>query len=201
MICNDEACLNPTNNTLRNVFIAVFAINAVMFGVEMIYGILANSSALIADSLDMLADTFVYGISLYVLSKDEKAKNRASLIKGIIMFLLGLNVLRDVVVKIYNPVLPLGETITIVGIIAFLANLFCFYLLQKHKNGEINVRSAWICSRNDIISNVGVIVAGLLVTTTNSMWPDIVVGLGIAVLVLHSSYQVIKESLKPNDKI
>lgn len=196
MPCTDDSCLNPTTDALRKVFLIVFIINIVMFGVEMFYGILANSSALIADSLDMLGDTFVYGISLYVLSKNEKAKKRASLIKGIIMLLLGLNVLRDVFTKLYNPVLPSGETITIIGIIAFIANIYCFYLLQKHKNEEINVKSAWICSRNDIISNVSVVIAGLLVTFFNSMIPDIIVGLGISILVLHSSYQVIRGSIK-----
>lgn len=196
MACKDDGCLNPTNEKLRKVFIIVFGINAVMFGIEMTYGILANSTALIADSLDMLSDTFVYGISLYALNRDESLKNRAALIKGVLMFLLGLNVLRDVVIKLYNPVIPTGETIAIVGVIAFVANLICFYLLQKYKDGEINVRSAWICSRNDIVSNLSVAVAGLLVTRYNSMIPDIIVGLGIAVLVLQSSYQIIRESLQ-----
>lgn len=195
--CKNEIFLDKQENIqLKRVFIIVLIINAVMFGVELFSGILANSTALIADSLDMLGDTFVYGISLYVLSKDQLARNRASLLKGFVMLLLGLNVIRDVIVKLLNPSVPLGETITIIGILALLANLFCFYLLQKHKNGDINVKSAWICSRNDIVANISVIGAGFFVKSLNSMWPDIIVGLGISILVLQSSWQVIISSLK-----
>jgi len=192
--CRDDICLDEHNKTLRNVFIVVFAINAVMFCVEMIFGTLAHSTSLIADSLDMLGDTFVYGISLYVLTKNQQARNKASFIKGMVMLLLGLNVIRDVVIKTLNPTLPIAEIITIIGAIALLANLLCFYLLQKHKGDEINIRSAWICSRNDVIANISVIGAGFLVGAFNSMWPDILVGLGIALLVLDSSFQIIKES-------
>ena len=190
----DDFCLDEHNKSLRKVFIAVFVINAVMFCIELISGTLAHSTSLIADSLDMLGDAFVYGISLYVLTKDQQARNKASLIKGIVMLLLGLNVIRDVVTKILNPTLPTAETITIIGTLALFANLLCLYLLQKHKEDEINIRSAWICSRNDVIANVSVMGAGFLVGVLNSMWPDILVGSGIALLVLQSSLQIVKES-------
>ena len=190
----DDFCLDEHNTTLRKVFIAVFAVNAVMFCIELISGTLAHSTSLIADALDMLGDAFVYGISLYVLTKDQHARNKAFLIKGIVMLLLGLNVIRDVITKILNPTLPMAETITIIGTLALFANLLCLYLLQKHKEDEINIRSAWICSRNDVIANVSVIGAGFLVGVLNSMWPDILVGSGIALLVLQSSLQIVKES-------
>ena len=120
--CMDDICLDEHNKTLRKIFIAVFAVNAVMFCIEFISGTLAHSTSLIADSLDMLGDAFVYGISLYVLTKDQQARNKASLIKGIVMLLLGLNVIRDVVTKILNPTLPTAETITIIGTVALFAN-------------------------------------------------------------------------------
>lgn len=200
--CEEDICTtDKVDDRLKRVFIIVFVINLVMFGVEMTYGILARSNALIADSLDMLGDTFVYGITLYVLNKGQSARTKASLLKGIVMLLLGLYVVYETVHKIFNPFVPVGEIISIIGLVALVANLVCFLLLLKYKGGDLNVKSAWICSRNDVIGNFSVIVAGLLVVTFNSMWPDIIVGLGIALLVLQSSWQVIIETRnKQNEK-
>ncbi len=195
-VCDEVGCLNPQEvSKLRNIFIAVFIINLVMFVVEFVAGWTAHSSSLLADSLDMLGDTFVYGISLYVLPMGDKASDKASLLKGVVMLLLGVTVIGDVFYKILNPTLPFGDSMTIFGVLALLANLICFLLLAKHKDGGLNVRSAWICSRNDVIANISVIAAGFFVIRFNSMWPDIIVGMGIAYLVLQSSIQIIRESL------
>lgn len=186
------------NKTLTRVFWIVLVINFVMFLVEFIAGLLSHSSALIADSLDMLGDTFVYGISLLVITKSHVAKARASLVKGVVMTALGLYVVAEAVYKIANPVLPIAETISIIGVIALIANAICFMLLLKHKHSDLNTKSAWICSRNDVMANVSVIIAGLLVGYLGSTWPDIIVGLAIATVVLHSSIGIIKESLQHN---
>lgn len=193
--CDDEVCLTKENTALQNVFIAVLVINAVMFLVELGTGLIANSSALIGDSLDMLGDAFVYGISLYVLYKGATAQVKASLIKGGLTLLLGLYVVGDSVYKIINPVLPAAETISIMGVIALIANVVCFVLLMKYRAKDLNVKSSWICSRNDLIANTSVIAAGFLVAYFNSRWPDIIIGLGIAFVVIQSAISIIQEGL------
>lgn len=184
------------NKSLEKVFWAVLIINLVMFFTEVTGGYLAHSNALLADSLDMLADVFVYGLSLYALTRGHQAKVTASLIKGILMAVLGLFVVAEAVYKIFNPTLPIAETITTIGAIAVLANATCLFLLMKYKNTDLNTKSAWICTRNDVFANIAVIFAGLLVAYFGSMWPDILIGLGIAFVVLQSSVGIIKEALK-----
>mgnify|MGYP001585154889 FL=1 len=195
----DNCCAVNLNNaggkTLKKVLFLVFFINFGMFFVEMVSGLVAHSNALLADSLDMLGDAFVYGISIAVLSKHPSVRARVSLVKGAVMFTLGLLVVVESILKIINPVVPIAETITLIGSLALLANAASFALLLKHKAKDLNVRSAWICSRNDVVANIGVIIAGLLVARFNSIWPDITAGLIIAFIVIQSSIQIIKESL------
>jgi cation diffusion facilitator family transporter len=198
----DDCCAVNLNNadgkTLKKVLLLVLFINLGMFLVEVVSGFISHSNALLADSLDMLGDAFVYGISIAVLFKHPSVRAKASLVKGIIMLLLGLFVVGESIFKIINPVIPVAETITIIGLLALLANAVSFVLLLKHKAKDLNVRSAWICSRNDVLANIGVIIAGLLVARFNSMWPDVTVGLIIAFIVIQSSFQIIKESLDHN---
>jgi cation diffusion facilitator family transporter len=184
------------NKSLKKVFWIVLIINLVMFFTEAIGGYVAKSNALWADSLDMLADVFIYGLSLYVLTRGHQARVKASLAKGWLMAGLGLFVVGEAIYKIVNPVLPTAEAISVIGGIAFVANLICLLLLLRHKDTDLNTKSAWICSRNDVFANVSVVVAGILVGYFNSMWPDILVGLGIAFIVLRSSIGIIKEALK-----
>jgi Co/Zn/Cd efflux system component len=167
-----------------------------MFFTEVTGAFMAQSNALLADSLDMLADVFVYGLSLLVLTKGHQARVSASLLKGGLMAVLGVFVVGEAIYKIIYPVQPLGATISIIGVLALVANAVCLLLLMKHKNTDLNVKSAWICTRNDVMANVGVIIAGILVVYFNSMLPDIIVGLGIAFIVLQSSIGIIKEGMK-----
>ena len=184
-----------TIGKLKPILYAVFFINAGMFVVELISGFIANSSSLIADSFDMFGDAFVYGLSLFVLTKSQKMQAKASAIKGIIMLLLGVYVIWGVFDKISHPIVPTAETISIIGILALIANIICFMLLTRHKGQNINLKSAWVCSRNDLYGNAGVIGAGILVGVFNSMWPDTIIGLGIASLVIYFSITIIRESL------
>ena len=194
--CDNDLLLTPRQHKkIRNILLMVFVINFGMFFLEIGSGFIARSSTLIADSLDMLADAFVYGLSLYVLKENHIIKSRASLVKGILMFLLGAYVVVEGVYKILYPIVPAGETISLIGVIALIANLICFALLWKHKNDDLNLKSAWICSRNDVATNIVVIIAGFMVVFFQSMWPDVIVGLGMAFIVLNSSAQIIKESL------
>ncbi|MBI2453439.1 cation transporter [Candidatus Peregrinibacteria bacterium] len=198
----DDCCAVNLNNadgkTLKKVLFLVLFINFGMFLVETVSGFISHSNALLADSLDMLGDAFVYGISIAVLFKHPSVRAKGSLVKGIIMLLLGFFVVGENIFKIINPVIPIAETITIIGLLALLANAASFALLFKHKAKDLNVRSAWICSRNDVAGNIGVIIAGLMVAKFNSMWPDVIVGLIISFIVIRSSFQIIKESLNHN---
>ncbi|MDO8524263.1 MAG: cation diffusion facilitator family transporter [bacterium] len=179
---------------IKWVLYVAFFINAGMFFTELASGIVAHSNVLIADSLDMFGDAFVYGLSLFVLSKNHKTQARASLIKGVIMLTVGLYVLWQSFYRVFYPVVPSAQTITLIGILALVANVVCFFLLTRYRDKNINMKSAWICSRNDVYGNISVIGAGILVGYFNSMWPDIIVGMGMAGLVLYFSVKIIKES-------
>ena len=181
---------------LKQIFIVVLVINFVMFVAEFVGGTVASSNALLGDSLDMLGDASVYGISLLVINKASNIRAKSSLIKGFIMLLLGFFVVYKSIIKIITPTLPQAETIALMGVAALVANLVSFLLLMRYRKADINVRSAWICSRNDVAANVAVIGAGLLVSYFNSAWPDILVGLGISYLIVQSSVQVIVEAYK-----
>lgn len=193
----DRIDLTKSQNTvLRRVFWIILNINLVMFLTEAVAGYIAHSNALWADSLDMLSDVFVYGLSLYVLSRGHQARVKASLMKGVLMCLLGIFVVGTTIYKIINPVQPIGETISLIGTLALIANIACLFLLMRYKNTDLNIKSAWICSRNDVFSNGGVIIAGFLVVYFSSMWPDIIISSAISFVVLSSARGVIKESLQ-----
>ncbi|KMP11144.1 cation transporter [Candidatus Nitromaritima sp. SCGC AAA799-C22] len=179
----------------RVVLIVVLWINLFMFLFEFSAGFLADSSALLADSLDMLGDTLVYGFSLYVLARSERWKSWVALFKGIIQAAFGIGVIIEMIRKILYGGMPLGLTMGIVGGIALVANVFCMFLLLRHREDDINMRSVWLCSRNDVIGNVGVIFAAIMVNNTGSFLPDILVGAIIAGIFLKTAVYVIKSSL------
>lgn len=172
----------------------VLVINLAMFFVEFIFGYYSHSKSLMADSLDMLGDSLAYGSSLYVINLSLNAKAKASIFKASLMLLTGLGVLAESLYSFYNPTLPGYETMTIVAFIALAMNAFCLYLLTRHKDDDINFKSVWICSRNDIISNISVIAASFLVYKYNSHWPDLIVAFGITMLFLKSSLSVFIEA-------
>ncbi len=194
--CNDKACeINALRNRQGAVLKWVLAINAVMFVVELTAGLLAGSVSLLADSLDMLGDALVYGFSLYVIARGPRMKALSALFKGGIMAAFGLFVFGQAIYKMLHPALPMAETIGAIGALALAANALCLTLLWRHRGDDINMRSVWLCSRNDIVANVSVLLAALAVSLTHSGWPDILVGLGLALLFLRSSQSVIRDSL------
>ena len=179
----------------KRVLTIVLVINALLFFVEAAAGLLANSTALLADSLDMLGDSLVYGFSLYVLWRGAPWKARAALLKGTIMAVFGVGVLLEVIYKIISGVVPSAETMGIVGALVLLGNGICFLLLFAHRSDDLNMRSTWLCSRNDIIANLAVLAAAGAVKIFTSSWPDILVGTAISGLFLKSALTVIHESV------
>ena len=192
--CNSKTYLSKeVVKGLKIVLYIAFFINAGMFLVELVSGVITHSNALSADSLDMFGDAFVYGLSLFVLTKHHKVQARASMVKGAVMLLIGLYVFAEAFYKMVHPIVPPAQAITLIGILALVANGVCLFLLTRHKDKNINMKSSWICSRNDMFGNVGVIIAGISVAYFNSMWPDIIVGMGIAGLAVYFSAGIIKD--------
>ena len=194
--CCDNATseINKLQARQSKTLKAVLGINLGMFLVEFVAGLMAASTVLIADSLDMLGDALAYGISLFVVSRHDGWKAVSALIKGGIMALFGLFVLGQAAYKLFHPMTPQFETIGLVGLLALVANAACLLLLWRHRAEDVNMRSVWLCSRNDIIANVSVLLAALGVWLSNSQWPDLLVGLGIAALFLRSAFHVFKDA-------
>jgi len=193
--------LNTLRDKHRKVLILVLAINAVLFIVEAIAGFLAHSTALLADSLDMFGDALVYGFSLYVLWRSTESKAMAAMLKGAIMAVFGFGVLIEAVYKMLAGVVPVAEIMGIIGVLVLVGNGICFLLLFRHRSDDLNMRSTWLCSRNDIIANLSVLIAAAGVKVFDSSWPDILLGAAIAALFLRSAFTVLHESFAELQKL
>lgn len=170
------------------------SLNAVMFIIEVVAGLIAGSVALVADSLDMLGDTLVYGFSLYVVSQAPVWKARAAFAKAALMALFGAFVFGQLIYKFVFPEVPDYGAMGAVGALALFVNATCAALLWRHRAEDINMRSVWLCSRNDIVANVSVLAASFAVWGLNSSWPDMIVGAIICVLFLRSAFVVGREA-------
>ena len=179
----------------RRVLVTVLVINAVMFVLEFGAGVIAGSAALMADAADMLGDALVYGVSLYALARSARWKAGAALFKGLFILALGIGVLVNVVVKIQSGVPPSSALMLVFGGLALVANVICLRLLWRFRALDVNMSSTFECSRNDVISNIGVLIAAGLVAATASPWPDLVIGSAMAALFLRSALRVIAQSL------
>lgn len=180
----------------RRVLVVVLLINAVMFVGEFTAGLLADSAALLADSADNLGDAFIYGLSLYVLYRSLRWRAGAAFVKGFIQLVFGIGVASQVVMKAKYGADPIGIVMMGVAAIALLGNLTCFALLMKHRGDDVNMRSVWLCSRNDVLGNLGVIVAGIAVAITGSYWPDLLVGGAIALVFLYTAWDVLRDAYR-----
>lgn len=178
----------------RRVLQIVLWINMVMFVVECGAGLLAESTALLADSVDMLGDAIVYGFSLYVVSRGSVWQARAALLKGMVMAAFGVGVLLEAALKVVRGSVPAADLMGGIGLLALAANLGCLVLLRRRRADDINMRSAWVCSRNDVLANGGVLLAAAAVFVTGSPWPDIAVGLLIAAMFATSALGVVREA-------
>ncbi|HZV62840.1 MAG TPA: cation transporter [Methylophilaceae bacterium] len=190
--CEDKTCaIEALKKRQSGTLKIVLAINAVMFVVVFAAGLLAASTALMSDSLDNLGDAMTYALSLYVVSRSDREKAKVALFKGGLILVAGLFVLGQVIYRLFEPTVPVFETMGGIGLLALVANSICLALLWKHRNEDINMSSVWECSRNDIISNIAVIVAAAGVWLTQSGWPDLAVGLILALLLINSSRRVL----------
>lgn len=194
--CADKACgLEALRRAQSATLKLVLAINAAMFVAELSAGLLAHSTSLLSDSLDNLGDALTYGLSLLVVARDARAKASVALFKGGLILIAGLFVVGQVAYRSFTPVLPGYETMGLFGVLALTANLTCFGLLWRHRHQDINMRSVWECSRNDIVSNLAVLVAAAGVSLTQSKWPDLAIGLCLALMLLRSAWRVVEGAL------
>jgi Co/Zn/Cd efflux system component len=178
----------------RRVLQTVLAVNAVMFVTELGSGILGHSTSLVADSVDMLGDAIVYGASLSVLARGVLWQARVALLKGLLMAAFGVGVLAEVAAKLARGLVPEAEVMGAVGLLALGANAACLALLWRHRADDLNMRSAFICSLNDVAGNAGVLLASVGVGLLHSAWPDIAVGLLIAAMFGASAIGVIAKA-------
>ncbi|HEY0112581.1 MAG TPA: cation transporter [Allosphingosinicella sp.] len=179
---------------IRRVLVVVMMLNLMMFVLEFGAGIIADSAALMADSVDMLGDGLVYGISLYALERSLRWRAGMALIKAGFIIALGLGVLVEIGIKMVWGHPPASGLMLVFGGMALVANLSCVGLLWPYRRHDVNLSSTFECSRNDVLANVGVLVAALLVSTTNSAWPDIAIAAVIAFLFFRSALKVVREA-------
>ena len=194
--CSDDTCSpkTPVSGRYRLVLWTVLVINAVMFGVELVAGLTAGSVALQADALDFFADAANYGISLFVLGMALRWRAVAALIKGASMGLFGLFVTGSVVWHALNGTVPAWGTMSAIGALALIANVACLGLLFAWREGDANMRSVWICSRNDVLANLAVVAAAFGVFGSGTGWPDIIVATIMAGLALQGAWAIIRDA-------
>lgn len=185
--CCENKTFDGASPAYRRALLAVIAINAVMFVVEMSAGMISGSQALKADALDFAGDTATYALSLMVIGASVRTRAYASLFKGASLGLIAMAVLGMTALRVLDGSSPEASTMGIVGFIALAANAASVVILLRWRDGDSNVRSVWLCSRNDAIGNVGVILAGGLVAFTGSAWPDLIVAVLLASLFLKSA--------------
>jgi len=178
----------------KRVLYWLLGINAVMFFGEMTVGILADSTALIADSMDMLADAVVYGIGIYAVGKSILHKAKAAQISGYFQLLLGVIILIDITRRLFLGSEPISSLMIGMGFIALIANVACLVIIRNHKNDEVHMRASWIFSANDVIANMGVIIAGVLVVWLDSRVPDLVIGCIVSIVVLRGAWMILKDA-------
>jgi Co/Zn/Cd efflux system component len=169
----------------------LLGINALLFFIEFISGIIAASTGLIADSLDMFADAAVYGIALYAVGKAAKYQVKAAHFAGWIQLLLAVIVIVDVIRRFMFGSEPESTLMVVIGLLALIANVTCLYLISSHREDGVHMKASWIFSANDVVVNMGVIFAGVLVAWTGSAYPDLIIGILVSLFVLNGARKIL----------
>lgn len=192
--CSGNPTFDGVDPVYRRILWIVIIINAGMFAVELSAGKLAGSQALQADALDFLGDALTYGLSLAVIGMQLKVRAIAALLKGVSLLAMGLWVFGSTIYQIFILGLPSAQIMGAIGFLALAANLASVLLLMRYKDGDANVRSVWLCSRNDAIGNVAVMLASVAVWVTVSAWPDLIVAVIMAGLFLRSAQLILVQA-------
>ncbi len=192
--CSGNPAFDGLDRRYKAMLWLVIVINTAMFLIEMSAGKLSGSQALQADALDFLADASTYGVSLAVIGMSLKVRSMAAMVKGLSLSMMGLWVFGSTVYQAVIIEVPKAEVMGAIGFLALGANLISVLLLLRYRKGDANIRSVWLCSRNDAVGNVAVMVASLIVWLTASAWPDLVVAFVMAALFLRSSQLILKQA-------
>ncbi|MGE6660360.1 cation transporter [Pseudomonas sp. NPDC077408] len=193
--CCDSGCSTPAvNPSFRKALWVALAINLIMFVVEIISGLRSGSVSLLADAIDFAGDAANYGITLVVLSMGLVWRSRAAMVKGLTMLAFGVFVLGRAGWSVYADVVPEPLTMGVIGTLALIANVVVALMLYAFREGDSNMRSVWLCSRNDAIGNLAVMIAAAGVFGTGAAWPDLVVALVMAGLALSAGFSVVRQA-------
>ena len=194
--CCDSGCSTRTavSPQFRRALWIALVVNAAMFAVEVVGGLQVGSTSLLADALDFAGDAANYGISLAVLSMGFLWRSRAALVKGATMTVFGVFVIGKTVWAAFNGVPPEAFAMGAIAVLALIANVAVALLLYAYRDGDADMRSVWLCSRNDAIGNVAVLIAAFGVFGTGSHWPDLLVAVVIAGLAITSGTAVIRQA-------
>jgi cation diffusion facilitator family transporter len=190
-----ECCapeVESTGEDWKKILKIALVLNLAMFFLETIGSQTSGSMSLQADALDFLGDAFNYGISLYVAGHALKHRAGVSLLKGLMMIGFGVYILFGTAQRIRNGVLPASPTMGVIGTLALIVNVSVAVMLYRFREGDSNMQSVWLCTRNDVIGNVMVIVAAVLVHFTQSGWSDWIAGVLLALLGLNSGFKIVK---------
>ena len=191
---NCDCQIEIQHQSQKRVLIILLIINAVMFFFELVTGIMSQSTALIADSLDMLADATVYGIGLYAVGKSAASKIKAAHTSGVFQISLGVLVVFDVGRRYLFGSEPESLFMIVIGLVALIANVICLKLISKHREGEVHMRASWVFSKNDVLANIGTVIAGGMVFALGSRLPDLLIGLLISLMVIRGGMSIIKDA-------
>jgi Co/Zn/Cd efflux system component len=192
--CHSDSDFDGASPQYKRVLLIVIAINALMFLVELSYGIVGQSQALKADALDFLGDSATYALSLWAIGRSIETRTNVAMIKGVSLLLMAVWVLASTIYYMFVVNSPSAPIMTGVALAALTANLISVVLLMKFRDGDANIRSVWLCSRNDAIGNVMVLIAAGVVLVSGSHWPDLIVALILAGLFANSALQIISQS-------
>jgi Co/Zn/Cd efflux system component len=193
---NDSSATSANSPRYRKILWLALVVNLAMFGIEIGAGFTSGSTSLLADAIDFFGDAANYGVSLAVLSAGVVLRAKAALLKGACMLGFGLFVLGRAAWMFTQGATPEAFTMGSIGLLALIANVAVAAMLYAYREGDANMRSVWLCSRNDAIGNIAVMVAALGVLSTGSAWPDLLVACGMAMLALSGGWSVLRQAQK-----
>ncbi len=194
--CQQDCAGALLRHRQRGALFAVLLINSVMFLLIATAAMIGKSSTLLADSLDNLGDALTYLLSLYALTRSARTKAMVALFKGGVILLAAAAVGGQMLYRLQSPALPLFEIMGLFGLTGMVANLLCLYLLWRHRHDDLNMTSVWICSRNDIISNLAVMLTAVAVWFFQSAWPDLLIATMLVMFLIRSALGIIRSALR-----
>ena len=181
----------------RRVLRIAFVLNATMFVIDVGAGLIARSSGLLADGIDMLSDAAVYGLSLIAVGRSHTFKHRTAFVSGLLLAASGVAVMADAIRRALEGGVPDPRIMAAAAVLSLLVNGTVLRMLTRFRDGEVHLRASWIFTRADVIANVGVITAALLVSVTASRTPDLVVGLAIGIYVIKEAWEILSDASSP----